>query len=329
MRLKEFIPEARRNPELNPRHHTIDVLSRLYAQTVKNNDYISEDIPNFFASFTRIEKLGIRPDKTYVLNPVGVYAHPVKAILEDGNVENFYAGDRPLVNVFQISGSVLNLETIDSQQQTELYEQARHWIPESYVRILPRFRDSTEWWQSMLNLRSKHFKKIWRCDAQVATNKLFRTLGFTAIIDPGMYLITPDIETQLIVLDVRTIKNNQTFPNLYRKTDLTDNDLAQKLAHYIVENSVSKLKELINQTQNLNEFNAVESVIELLEDPDLVILLINWIPTKSSGYFIRELENRVRNRLNAYRVYSNLREQILTIIDQAWLTAKQKQLTEK
>ena len=329
MRLKEFIPEARRNPKLNPRHHTIDVLSRLYTQTIKNNDYISEDMPNLFASFTSIEKLGIHPKKGYYVNPIGVYAHPVKTILEDGDLQNFYAGTRSLVNVFQISGNVLNLRTVKSEQQNELFDQAWDIITKSKkfnhpVRSsLLEFNDVTSWWRTMLRLGSGYFAQLWNCDEQVAANKLFRTLGFTAIIDPDMYLITQDIKTQLIVLDVRAIKNNQTFRNLFRKTNLSNVEVAQRLSELISQYSEPKLKELMNQTQDQNERRHIEYVNEELKKSD-VRPILNYLTSQSSNNFFQKLKSNVISILRIGQVNFELISQILEIINQAYVIAKQE-----
>ena len=340
MRSKEFIPEARRNPELNPRHHTIDVLEKLYKQVKDSGDYISEDMPNLFAHFSDVEKLGITPT-WYYQNPVGVYGHPVKTILEDGNVRNFYAGTKSLVNVFQISGNVLNLETIDPDQQNKLFDQAWEMVINSKKfnnLIRPstlKFSDPMSWWETMQRVASLYFAKIWNCKDTVAINKLFRTLEFTAILDPGMYLITSDIIAQLIVFDVRTIKNNRTFPNLYKKTNISDQNSKQLLQHtqqqllQIHQLAKPKLKELVDQNKSAGKW--IEFVDYTLQDPKLSNQLIDSISSnensqnlKYTGVFIQELLRYVKSILNMSQLDPKLINQILEIINQAYVIAKQE-----
>lgn len=312
MRLKEFIFEARRNPELNPRQYTIDVLEKLYKQVKDSGDYISEDIPNLFVSFTNIEKLGIHPKAPFTLShlPIGVYAYPVKAIIDINHIYSFfsYASTRPFVNIFQLTGNVLNLKTVTYQQQKMYIDQIRDILNKSNqfndnysqedLNNL-QWSNTEEWWHLVNKLAFDYFSTLWHAHRQVAANKLHRILGIDAVLDPGLHLITNDIESQTIIFNIRSIKNIQRMPNLYLKQPFTDNK-AKLMIALIREISNDYLQDL-NDLEDLSRGQRkwVKIIVDFLRTEELNPQQLN---IKSPKSIIISLNRSIRSILDEANV---------------------------
>lgn len=123
------LKEARKNPAQNAKADIFSYLSDLVskAELLPNGD------PNAFVSFATLQKLGIRPFPVDSNTPVGIYAYPVKYILDQKNlhlerngknVTDFsklvpYAGNFPVINILKIKNPdrVLYLSNTDQKQQ--------------------------------------------------------------------------------------------------------------------------------------------------------------------------------------------------------------------
>ena len=67
----EFLKEARRNPELNPKTSINQEIQ----------DYVDSSTEPAFVSFTSLDKLGINPNSVHK-TPIGIYAFPASYVLE-------------------------------------------------------------------------------------------------------------------------------------------------------------------------------------------------------------------------------------------------------
>ncbi len=97
----EFVNEARRNPEQNPKISAYDAL-----EPYKND-------PNIYISFTKVDKIGLNPKSPY-RTPWGIYTYPLKEIWEEFDHINRhisvpFAGDAPYIWVVkQTKGKFIN-----------------------------------------------------------------------------------------------------------------------------------------------------------------------------------------------------------------------------
>ena len=98
IKLLNLILEKRSHPELNVKKSVLDKLEP-YA-----ND------PNYFVSFTNIEKIGINPVNKFS-TPIGVYSYNLKDLWNDWIAgDDFFGKDRPYVNLIKLnSDRVLNV----------------------------------------------------------------------------------------------------------------------------------------------------------------------------------------------------------------------------
>ena len=234
MRLKEFIPEARRNPEQNPRQYTIDVFEKLYRYVEDSGDYIYQDTPNLFANFFGIEKLGINPKPGYSTTPIGVYGYPIKYIIEWVNsgktLEKLYAGVKPFVNIFQVRKemNIINLDLISAEECQRFIEKMivlmaaeSNQSPQQMKRYVKQHTSYTkngydnvkEWWMFIQNLATIS-SQIWKADYVFRFTRLLRKVGIDAVYDPGNGIIHPHEPDQLVVFHPHVIKNNLRIPNV-------------------------------------------------------------------------------------------------------------------
>ena len=234
MRLKEFIPEARRNPELNPRQYTIDIFEQLYKQVKDSSDYIYQDTPNLFANFLGLEKIGINPKPEYSTTPVGVYGYPIKYIIEWVNsgktLEELYAGSEPFVNIFQVRKemNIINLNIISAKECQRFIEkmillmakesdqspqQMKKYIKQHTNYVDNEYNDVKEWWTLVQNLATIS-SQIWKADYVFRFTRLLRKIGIDAVYDPGNGIVHPHEPDQLVVFHPHVIKNNQRILNV-------------------------------------------------------------------------------------------------------------------
>jgi hypothetical protein len=201
MRYYEFVSEARRNPEQNPKYSVFDQVE----------PYLDND--NAFISFTSIDKLGINPKSRYQ-TPIGIYSYPLVRSLEEYNLTDEvikkygfrnqfpFASEAPYFWIFE-STDYNNLLILSKADYTEkdylkdvkkLEEHYTNTAPEDVSASFDDFMDQAE-----SNARVKTYAGyIWnvsRCAAagwnanatrtnSVQWNKLFReVLGYTGAVD--------------------------------------------------------------------------------------------------------------------------------------------------
>ena len=103
---KQYVLEARRNPEQNPKISAYDALKQ-YA-----------DDSNVYITFTEIDKVGLNPQSPYN-TPLGVYCYPLKEAWDRYNINSHkslkglpFASDRPniyVIRLFKKDGFVNNM----------------------------------------------------------------------------------------------------------------------------------------------------------------------------------------------------------------------------
>lgn len=132
MQFKDFINEARRNPDQNPKIPVVDQLKKIFKDNYEYDD--PKDVLReghddlYFVSMTKVDKLGINPTSKYN-TPLGIYSYPLSYVLhkvEQGNESEGtetlkslpFAGASPFANVFKTDYNrnlvCLNKENFDS-----------------------------------------------------------------------------------------------------------------------------------------------------------------------------------------------------------------------
>ncbi len=132
MQFKDFINEARRNPDQNPKIPVVDQLKKIFKDNYEYDD--PKDVVReghddlYFVSMTKVDKLGINPTSKYN-TPLGIYAYPLSYVLYQVELRNDsegtetlkslpFAGASPFANVFKTDYNrnlvCLNKENFDS-----------------------------------------------------------------------------------------------------------------------------------------------------------------------------------------------------------------------
>lgn len=201
MRYYEFVSEARRNPEQNPKYSVFDQVE----------PYLDND--NAFISFTAIDKLGINPMSKYQ-TPIGIYAYPLVRSVEEYDLTDAvikkhgfrnqfpFASEAPYFWIFEstdydsllILSKAYYTKTNYLKDVKKLEEHYTNTAPEDVPFSFDDFMDQAE-----SNARIKTFAGyLWnvsRCAAAewnanatrtnpVQWNKLFReVLGYSGAVD--------------------------------------------------------------------------------------------------------------------------------------------------
>jgi hypothetical protein len=211
--------EARKKPEMNKKHSTLDKLLQ-----------ISKQHPNSFVTFTTVDKLGINPKSTYD-TPIGIYSYPIKYVIdEEGQVP--FAGSSPNVQVFEYTGSnmwnlsddiqdiqpriikALEAKQFDATAAKEATNAKQLWYA-MYKGIsnipAPAQGGSliTKMIQASQNPKAKRRNSI--------TRSILMAAGIDAILDWGHGIIHTNEPTQALFLNNQVIKSVASFDNKKRE----------------------------------------------------------------------------------------------------------------
>lgn len=132
MQFKDFISEARRNPDQNPKIPVIQQLKKIFKDNYDYDDprdVVREGHDDlYFVSMTKVDTLGINPTAKYN-TPLGIYAYPLSYVLhkvEENSIVDSdqtlkslpFAGASPFANVFKTDYNrnlvCLNKQNFDS-----------------------------------------------------------------------------------------------------------------------------------------------------------------------------------------------------------------------
>lgn len=221
MRLRE-ITEARRNPQLNPKHSfTNEMIRRL-----KDADFLpSTNVQNAFVSFTSLEKLGINPSTEYY-TPVGIYAYPLKYVYNEIGEKDTawlpFAGDKPYANFFSLSNdaNILITTKFPLQLHDDLIDQLAEIFGDDEINELvdeaPKEAEVKtlfgRFWYVTYKLAKKHGKS-----APAYWNGLFRKLGIDAVLDLDEGVIHDNEPTQIVIFNPRVIDEVERIKNVRTK----------------------------------------------------------------------------------------------------------------
>jgi len=125
----EYLQEARRNPEQNPR---IGPLTRL-------EEY--KDDPNIFISFTAVDKAGLKPLSDYN-TPLGVYTYPLKVSWNYYNVEMYW--DRAIGRLQPVKNPVAWDKKMTSAETKAIDEAFPFATQNPYIQVIESKKPLTD-----------------------------------------------------------------------------------------------------------------------------------------------------------------------------------------
>jgi hypothetical protein len=233
MRYREFIPEARKNPEKNPKAFVNDEIYTELDKVIKSNDKVAGSNDNLFVSFTGVDKLGINPTSKYN-TPLGIYSYPagyVKSKVGKTNSMNHlpFAGDSPYATIFKARGNIIDLTDISDREVNEYYKKiAEYWSKVSgkdwktsvdqvediindapYNAKISSYEGGKLWYVTMkvagmIARKKPAEKQVAKPDA-VSWNTLFRSIGVSGCVDNGAGIIHTSEPHQAVFFDIGAV----------------------------------------------------------------------------------------------------------------------------
>lgn len=210
MRATEFLSDARRNPEQNPKV-SVNQAIKNYLDNTKDK-IPDSDYKNLFVSFTMVPKLGVNPQSTYN-TPIGIYAYPADYVRgltgDEGPMTNVpFAGDAPYVNIFKSNGYILVIDKLrEDNLLMSLYEDLRRVMSPfekgemrggymHYEDFVDTFIKDEAYSNAKVDSSGGHFWYVTMRCAEViskrkgiakplAWNWLFRQMGIDGVLDTG------------------------------------------------------------------------------------------------------------------------------------------------
>lgn len=255
-----YLQEARRNPELNPKINIVEALKPY------------KDKQDCFIQFSNVNKLGINP-KSKFNTPIGVYSYPLVQMWEDIRYNNIpYAGKRDFVILFSCSHPMIievdeyndyMLEKDVKFYEREIFEKYGNKIFHTEYSSLQELTNDFKN-NSFENARFNHpFMKFWNYTRKlsellykekigkftgrpsVTWNTLLRMRDYVGFTDrKGMGFIHPNEATQAMFLSKKYLKIIDIFPN----------KRYERLSKEIVINKFDKIMEIIKNEKLSNVY---------------------------------------------------------------------------
>lgn len=154
-------------------------------------------------TMTTHNKAGINPQSPFD-TPFGIYCYPLNEEYFSKLVNNKlpFAGERPYVQVLEVTGNILILPNI---QQKDI-DAIQILEPRSTDLFFGKSGTSLAWefWKITRLLSNKNI---------VTWNKILRNLGYDAVYDPNLEIISQTSIHQLVILDPRKYKHVGSYYN--------------------------------------------------------------------------------------------------------------------
>ena len=216
--------EARRQADLNV---------KVSAYSVIRDRYVGGD-KDFYVSFTAINKLGNNPSSTY-RTPLGIYSYPAWYVLKtvSPKTENMhelpFAGDQPYVNLFNVSGNIVDVSNMSESDCMEYFKKLHDLYQDIEVdKVISNSRTESR----HSNIVGGRFWYVVREVARhlsggkdkfgVKWNKAFRDLGIDGCIDNGIGIIHGIEPVQAVFFHKSVIRGVKSMDNKWEKYKTTD-----------------------------------------------------------------------------------------------------------
>ena len=211
----------------------------LYKSVLEELEPYSKD-PSYFVSFTAIEKIGINPRNAFS-TPIGVYAYNLKNLWFDWtHGDDFFGKDRPFVNLIKLNTNKVcyihsykfNDKDYNILKQTYLkahpsgnfdeYIKERREAIGKETNLYKNDSDGALLWDLTGNLSKAHSSGDPK-SFTVKWNKLFRELGYDAVIDQTsvIHLLQSAQAVFFVPSSYKVVKsfNNKTYGKQIKKDD--------------------------------------------------------------------------------------------------------------
>ncbi len=229
----QFIQEARRNPESNPKT-SINRLIR---------DYVEASPEPAYVSFTDLDKLGNNPQSIHGSTPIGIYAYPAQYVLDHtaGGEAMFnlpYAGDMQFANLFHVTGNMLLIDQMSATDVDQHYQQLADILSQIMKWKLPRAMTQVQkfvaeapaqaemkdlpgglFWHVTMRL-AEFLSRKFKARKIVQWNRLFRLMGYDGIHDSGKSIIHKQEPTQSVFFTTSAIRDVKRVVNRYSPEEM-------------------------------------------------------------------------------------------------------------
>jgi hypothetical protein len=191
--------ELRKNPEKNPKLTPLDELKAIAREHI-------QDINSIFVTFTKIDKLGSRPQSQWD-TPLGICAYPiVYAIGRKMNVP--YQADAPFIQVFKVKDMSTVWELSDQNGPLGFKQKILKLLD---VKGDRSYEDDTSHLYDDITEVLKNQPA--RNRLGVRFREVLRKAGLTGIVDRGQGIIHPHEDTQGIFFDTHNLEHLTTVDN--------------------------------------------------------------------------------------------------------------------
>ena len=240
MKSTEFLSDARRNPEQNPK---VSVNQAIQDALDSTDERIpNSKFKNVFVSFTSIPKLGINPKSTYN-TPIGIYAYPGQYVMDTvkrvGTMSKLpFVGDQPYANIFKSNGNIIQIDKLrEDNLLMSLYEDLRRVMSPfekgemrggymHYEDFVDKFLGDEAYSNAKVDSEGGYFWYVtMRCaeviskrkgiEKPIAWNWLFRQMGVDGFVDGGAGIIHENEPVQAVFFSMNDIEVLDRVANKY------------------------------------------------------------------------------------------------------------------
>lgn len=326
MRAIDFIQEARRNPEQNPKTSVNEYIEQALAQAEPLGN---TNFKNLFVSFTKLPKLGINPQSRYN-TPIGIYSYPAEYVIDKttqyGDKSSTltmaslpFAGSQPWANIFRArdGANIINLNRLSEAEYNDYCEK----LIDLLTKIPSRLRGAAEVLDRqiaeaiVLDLMEKSDRlarvssyggKLWYITYALSENipgnkpvvwtSLFRRIGIDGCVDPDTSIIHPSEPTQAVFFGGNVVDLVATVPNKYNPRQMASRVTTGKERHEIFVQNIKYLRTLLKgDWENPNErLMALNNFIET-KGPRAASIYFKRIDPKTRLSLIEFNSNLFRN----------------------------------
>jgi len=233
VKLLELI-EARKNPTLNVKNEGHEGALR-FLDKFNGDETV---LYNIGISMTEVPKLGINPQSEYN-TPIGIYFYPAEYYKDIKSEEDKlpFVDDAKYIQIFKINKKILDINSVDygtldeefhkllalvpqlsteyNIDRNELNKELGFLMAESLNKALVNSYGGYLWYilWKFSGILKKSKKKTNKDSNPLVWNRLFRLLGYSAVIDNGRGIIHKNEKYQGVVVDPSSITHLTTIRN--------------------------------------------------------------------------------------------------------------------
>lgn len=309
MRYHEFLSDARKRPDLNPKLSPNETIQQYLDAT---QDVVVER-PNLFVSFTKQPKLGINPKSRYN-TPIGIYAYPADYVMENAGKQGKmatsvpFAGDQPWINIFKARGNIIDIAKITddevgsySKKLADIMEPYEVDVLNSSERYVNYYTMQSYTWAKFADSPGGRFWYVTmkcadiisnsrRTKLPVAWNWLFRNIGIDGIIDSEIGIIHENEPVQAVFFSLNSVDLIDRIPNRGSPEERSSRQAQGLTRKEWFEKSIAQFKNLLRSGK-------LEDIVSWLDLGDNNLLLsyapkeISYKVLEKRPFYLLRLKN--------------------------------------